>query len=95
MDKRNDGAEVVGQVCTICGQPAGPQNSAQCDNCNEIFHLKLRQDDDGPECGRVWVNDQFATLEYGCLRCLDELPAAEPLPRQPAESRWRRYRRVR
>jgi hypothetical protein len=84
-------------ACTICGAAADDRNSALCNNCNERFHLRQREGDEGPECGRVWVNEQFMTLEFACLRCLGELPEpkAEPAPRQRRGPTGRRYRKVR
>jgi hypothetical protein len=71
-------------VCTVCTAPADETNSALCNNCDGRFHLRLRRDADGPECGRVWVNEQFLALEYACDVCLG---AAAPPVREPPIAR--------
>jgi len=66
-------------TCRICGQPAHDTDSALCNNCDQRFHLRLRADSDGPECGSVWINEQFLSLEYACQRCLGS-SGADPEP---------------
>jgi hypothetical protein len=85
--------------CTVCGEPAPDEVAALCNGCNERFHLTLGKDPAPRECGRVWVNEQFMTLEYGCLRCLNELEGERSIDgaaftRAEPTSR-RRYRKVR
>jgi hypothetical protein len=86
-------------ICTVCGEATSEGSSATCSGCNEPFHLALREGTDSPECGRVWVHEQFMTLEYGCLRCLDgatgqsSINGAAFVTRGPAGRR--RYRKVR
>jgi hypothetical protein len=58
------------ETCHVCNQPADTTNSALCNNCGLRFHLRLRADATGPECGRVWINEQFLALEYACNPCL-------------------------
>ncbi|HVP04523.1 MAG TPA: hypothetical protein VMT90_02490 [Dehalococcoidia bacterium] len=64
-------------TCHVCGEPLGDE-AAACNNCHRRFHLRLREGSDAPECGRVWINEQFLSLEYACDVCLGVSPAAEP-----------------
>lgn len=57
-------------LCTVCGAPADDANSAVCIQCDERFHLRMRADGDGPECGQVGINEQYLTMEFACNRCL-------------------------
>ena len=63
------------ELCRICREDADGSNSAVCNSCEERFHLRLRQDADGKECGEVWVNEQYLSLEYACFACLGQQPA--------------------
>ena len=87
------------EICTVCGEPAADGASALCNGCNEPFHLAVRQGSDEKECGRVWVNEQFMTLEYGCLRCLGELQGESSIDGAAFTTKRtagrRRYRKVR
>ncbi len=58
------------QACHVCGDPADESNSAACSSCNHAFHLRLRNDAEGLDCGEVWINDQYLSLEYACNSCL-------------------------
>ena len=85
-------------LCTICGDAVDENSPALCNGCDEPFHLAVSQGSGEKECGRVWVNEQFMTLEYGCLRCLGELPAASSTNGAAADQKQagrRRYRKVR
>ena len=66
-------------VCRTCGEPADDNNSAVCNWRGLRFHLALRRDLAGKDCGRVWVNDTYGALEYACDPCLrgDPLPAED------------------
>ncbi len=56
--------------CHVCGEVLDGTASALCDNCHRPYHLRVREDDDGQECGQVWVNEQFLSLEHACDVCL-------------------------
>ena len=56
-------------VCHVCGEPLLAE-TATCNNCHRVFHLRTREDSDGRDCGRVWVNEQFLSLEFACDVCL-------------------------
>ncbi len=57
-------------VCRVCGEAADESNSAVCNGCGERFHLNLRNDREGRDCGDVWVDEQYLALEFGCFVCL-------------------------
>ncbi len=56
--------------CHICNDPVDATNSALCNTCGQRFHLRLRRDAVGKDCGEVWINEQFLALEFACLYCL-------------------------
>ena len=65
-------------VCSQCTEPLDEANSAVCNNCGERFHLRLRNDAEGKDCGEVWINEQYLSLEFACLTCLGAAPASGP-----------------
>lgn len=56
--------------CRVCGETIAPDRAATCNNCLEPFHLRTRQDQDGTDCGDVWIHDQNLSLEFACNLCL-------------------------
>jgi hypothetical protein len=58
------------EVCAVCGGPLTPDASAICHECDRPFHLRLRNDGDGKDCGDVWINEQYLSLEFACFECL-------------------------
>jgi predicted amidophosphoribosyltransferase len=73
--------EPVVPTCRVCGEPVDETNSAICNGCGLRFHLALRQDQVGKDCGNVWVNEEFMALEFGCFLCLrGESPPGEEEP---------------
>jgi hypothetical protein len=49
-----------------------------CGRCDRPFHLRDREDVPGEDCGEVWVNEQYLTLEYACHECLGKAAGKEP-----------------
>jgi hypothetical protein len=68
--------------CIVCEEPVDERTSSVCSSCGERFHLNQRNDQDGKDCGEVWINDQYLALEFACRRCLD-VPAEPPAQKQP------------
>ena len=66
--------------CSICEEAADDANSAICSRCGRRFHLVLSNAQSGKDCGRVWVNEEFLALEFGCLTCLQETSGIAPAP---------------
>ncbi len=63
-------------LCRVCGEALDESNSAVCNNCDERFHLRLRNDAGGKDCGEVWINEQYLSLEFACFPCLKGEPSA-------------------
>ena len=57
-------------TCHVCGDPLTDSNSAVCNTCGNPFHLRLLNDAEGRDCGDVWINDQYLSLEFACFTCL-------------------------
>ena len=57
-------------ACRVCGEAVDDSNSTVCNSCEERFHLRLRNDVDGKDCGEVWINEQYLSLEFACFACL-------------------------
>ncbi|MBI1886743.1 MAG: hypothetical protein HYS09_10605 [Chloroflexi bacterium] len=66
--------------CCVCGKALDGSNTAECNNCGWPFHLNRRNDVEGKDCGDVWINEQYLSLEFGCFNCLGntEATGAEP-----------------
>ncbi|HEY5641179.1 MAG TPA: hypothetical protein VIW01_14130 [Dehalococcoidia bacterium] len=58
------------ETCRVCGGTIPPDRVAHCNNCHEPFHLRTRQGQDGADCGDVWINEQYLSLEFVCFDCL-------------------------
>lgn len=66
-------------ICHVCGEPIEGAVTL-CNNCDRPFHLRQREDGEGKDCGEVWVNEQFLSLEFACNVCLGKVPAAPEPP---------------
>ena len=64
------GAESPSDSCRVCGELAEDANSVFCNLCGLRFHLKLRQNEPGVDCGDVWINEESLSLEFACSPCL-------------------------
>ena len=67
--------------CAICGGPVDGPNSARCDGCNRPYHLQVRMDTPGGDCGNVWIDDETLALRFACDTCLGRscgIPTDEP-----------------
>ncbi len=73
-------------ACRVCGDPADAGNSAVCNNCGNRFHLRLRHDVEGRDCGDVWINEQYLSLEFACFTCLGRGASPEPTGEPPVAS---------
>jgi hypothetical protein len=56
--------------CVVCGERLDEVNSAVCDACGGRYHLIVRRDRPGKDCGDVWLNEAYLVLEYACSNCL-------------------------
>lgn len=67
-----------GEACHVCGEPLTAE-TAECNNCFRPFHLRAAETSDGPDCGRVWINEQFLSLEFACNTCLGRASQEPPV----------------
>ena len=74
-------------ACHCCGEPLEPINVATCNGCGRRYHLVMRTDLPGRDCGSVWIDDQLQALEFGCNVCLGRNLSQ----RQPALRRYARH----
>lgn len=83
-------------ICAVCGEPGDQKTVSICNSCGEPFHLNQRNDTPGKDCGMVWINEQYLSLEFACQRCVD---GDAPAPQRPKPTILRprigkrRYRR--
>jgi len=63
--------------CHVCGEPLG-EETAVCNNCERSFHLREREGSEAGDCGEVWINEQFLTMEFACNACLGRSGGVEP-----------------
>jgi hypothetical protein len=73
-------------ICVVCREDADERTTSVCHSCGERYHLNERNDNEGKDCGQVWIDEQFLALRFGCQRCLGQEDAA------PEPSRVRRPR---
>ena len=59
----------TGMTCRVCSEAVEESTSAVCNGCGERFHLNLRNDREGKDCGQVWINEEFLALEFACFVC--------------------------
>jgi hypothetical protein len=100
--------DTVTAICSVCGETAPLSMTAECNWCDQRFHLNQRNDVEGKDCGAVWIDEQYMALQFACNTCLADVDrtgaAVPPAPRAsgvtPAprtssagEPRRRRYRR--
>jgi hypothetical protein len=78
-------------ICVVCGEPAEPRLSAECNWCDGRYHLNQRNDIEEKDCGRVWIDEQFLALQFACNNCLSG--EQKPAPTPTAHAPRRRYRR--
>ena len=70
--------------CHICHDPLSEDASTLCNQCHRPFHLRLRNDTDHKDCGDVWINEDYLSLEFACFECLG-VASAGGQPREPPE----------
>ena len=77
-DETPPAARDVAKDCHVCSEPLSPGHTATCNHCHRPFHLRTRQDQDGTDCGEVWINEQYLALEFACFICLGKTATTEP-----------------
>lgn len=63
-------------TCAVCGDTADEDTSQLCNNCEGRFHLRLRDGAAGKDCGEVWINERYMSLEFACFNCLGTGPGS-------------------
>ncbi|HEY7270766.1 MAG TPA: hypothetical protein VH951_13155 [Dehalococcoidia bacterium] len=58
-------------ICPICSDDMSEPNLANCNSCHRDFHLQMRMDVEGKDCGRVWLHEENMHLVFGCDSCID------------------------
>jgi hypothetical protein len=54
----------------VCDLEAVAAMTAECNWCDQRFHLNQRNDVGGKDCGEVWIDEQYLALQFACNRCL-------------------------
>lgn len=67
---------ITGTPCAVCGDPVSEDASRICNNCERPFHLRLVEGDDAKDCGEVWINERYLSLEFACNTCLGNGPGS-------------------
>jgi hypothetical protein len=95
-------AEIV--ICIVCRGEADLLATAECNWCDQRFHLNQRNDVEAQDCGDVWIDEQYLALQFACAGCLSgdaagsrgaapaRSAAPSARPRTPS-IRQRRYKR--
>jgi len=74
-------------TCHICNAPLTEDNSTLCNQCHRPFHLRLRNDDtEGKDCGDVWIDENYLSLEFACNACLGVTPTGDTPAEPPVGS---------
>ena len=55
-------------------------NSAICNSCDRRYHLSLRNDRAGQDCGAIWLDQEFLVLQFSCYLCLGKANAVQEPP---------------
>jgi hypothetical protein len=69
-------------ICHVCDDLLEQPNVAGCLACHRDFHLQVRMDVPGKDCGEVWLHEEHAHLVFGCRYCLEAGAFGEPLARR-------------
>ena len=65
-------------VCPVCEEALGPPNVATCMGCQRDFHLQMRTDVPGKDCGDAWLHEFHMHLVFGCRECVEAGAFVEP-----------------
>ena len=56
----------------------GDTVTAVCGACGGRYHVVVRTDLPGKDCGDVSLNETYLALQYACFNCLGAGPASAP-----------------
>jgi hypothetical protein len=67
-------------ACPVCEEALSQPNTANCHGCQHDFHLQVRMDIEGKDCGFVWLHEERMHLVFACNNCLAAglFPGMEP-----------------
>lgn len=57
-------------ACVVCGDRLDEVNAAVCGDCGGRYHLIMKTDQPGKDCGDVWLNEVYLALQFACFNCL-------------------------
>ena len=57
--------------CSVCHGPMTLPNMAECYRCRRYFHLHVRMNVPGTDCGQVWIDDEELSLVFNCQPCYE------------------------
>lgn len=82
-------------TCAVCGEDVPAPMTAECNWCGQPYHLNQRNDVEGKDCGRVWIDEQYLALQFACDTCLGKSDegAATPTRSEAGSDRPRKYKR--
>lgn len=58
------------ELCVVCRERLDEVNSAVCGECGGRYHLIMKTDHPGKDCGDVWLNEAYLALQFACFNCL-------------------------
>ena len=77
--------------CSVCGGAMTFAQSAECNWCDQRYHLNQRNDVEAPDCGQVWIDEQFLALQFACSDCLaGDARTSKPVTTPRARRRYRK-----
>lgn len=81
-------------TCAVCGADAPVGMTAECNWCDQPYHLNQRNDVEAKDCGTVWIDEQYLALQFACNTCLGDGDAGPPVARTERHpARPRKYKR--
>jgi hypothetical protein len=80
-------------TCIVCGEEAPVAMTAECNWCDQRYHLNQRNDVEAKDCGQVWIDEQYLALQFACNGCLGAGPAAPTGGSRRPAPRTRKYKR--
>ena len=45
-------------------------NIVSCNACLRDFHLQVRMDIEGKDCGDAWLHEEMLYVVFGCRECI-------------------------
>lgn len=57
------------EVCCVCGETLGYNNTAECSMCGALYHLSWSTKDKKYECGGYCLHETVGALVFLCRNC--------------------------